>query len=78
MHFTEAFVLGHHILCEGIWVDPTKIEVIIKLSSPTNKKDIHILLGYVGYYRIFIKNFTKVASPLFRLLTKIVEFQWND
>ena len=35
-------------------------------------------LGHAGYYRIFIENFSKLASPLFSLLMKDVQFIWND
>ena len=35
-------------------------------------------LGNTGYYRRFVENLTKVASPLFKLLTKESEFHWND
>lgn len=35
-------------------------------------------MGYASYYRIFIQNFSKAALPLFKLLSKDVEFQWTD
>jgi len=35
-------------------------------------------LGHAGYYRRFIKHFSKIASPLFVMLTKNVEFKWTD
>ena len=35
------------------------------------------MLGFTGYYRRFIENFTKIASPLFKFLTKDYEFSWN-
>ena len=35
-------------------------------------------MGYAGYYRIFIENFSKIALPLFKLLAKDVEFQWTN
>ena len=78
MIMTEGIVLGHHVSTAGIKVDPTKIEVIVKLPPPTNQKGVRILLGHAGYYRRFVENFTKVASPLFKLLTKESEFHQND
>ena len=38
MLLTEVIVLGHHISPEGIKVDPRKVEIILKLPSPKNKK----------------------------------------
>jgi hypothetical protein len=73
----EGVVLGHHISAAGIKVDPTKIEVIVNLPSPSTQKDVRSFLGHAGYYRRFIRNFTKIASPLFKLLAKDVEFYWD-
>jgi len=77
MMFTKGIVLGHHISGDGIKVDKSKVEVISKLSIPNCQKDVRSFLGFTGYYRKFIKNFTKMASPLFKLLTKDCEFNWN-
>ena len=77
MMFTEGIVLGHHISRDGIKVDKSKVEVISKLSIPNCQKDVRSFLGFTGYYRRFIENFTKIASPLFKLLTKDYEFKWS-
>ena len=58
--------------------ESTKIEVIVVLPSPKNQKEVRRFIGHVGYYRLFIENFTKIAAPLFKLLTKDVEFQWTE
>ena len=78
MIFTEGIVLGHHISGDGIKVDKSKVEIISKLSIPSCQKDVRSFLGFIGYYRKFIENFTKIASPLFKLLTKDCEFKWNS
>jgi hypothetical protein len=75
--FTEGIVLGHHVSFAGIKVDPTKIEVILNLPTPSTQKDVRSFLGHAGYYRWFIRNFTKIASPLFKLLAKDVDFYWD-
>ena len=67
-------VLGHFISVAGIQVDPAKIEVIQTLPIPTKLKDVRSFLGHAGYYRRFIKKFSKIASPLYKLLTKEVEY----
>jgi hypothetical protein len=78
MLLTEGIVLGHHLSVEGIKVDPAKIEVIVNIPSPKTQKDVRSFLGHVGYYHRFIENFTKIASPMFKLLTKDTEFCWDD
>ncbi|MCI07071.1 hypothetical protein A2U01_0028134, partial [Trifolium medium] len=64
-HFmvTEGIVLGHKISSKGIEVDKAKVEVIEKLPPPVNVKGIRSFLGYVGFYRRFIKDFSKIAKP---------------
>eukprot|EP00253_Pinus_taeda_P035411 PITA_35411 len=75
--FTEGIVLGHHISGDGIKVDRSKVEVISKFPIPDCQRDVRSFLGFTRYYRIFIENFTKIASPLFKLLTKDCEFKWD-
>ena len=70
-------VLGHFISATGIQVDPAKIEVILTFPIPTKSKDVRSFLGHVGYYRCFIKDFSKIASPLYTLLTKEVKLIWT-
>eukprot|EP00253_Pinus_taeda_P035613 PITA_35613 len=77
MMFTEGIVLGNHISGDGIKVDRSKVEVISKLPIPNCQRDVRSFLGFTGYYRRFIENFTKIASPLFKLLTKYYEFKWD-
>lgn len=75
MMMQEEIVLGHHISQSSIQVDPAKIEVILSLLTPAKQKDVRSFLGHVGYYRIFIKDFSKMGGPLYSLLTKDVEFE---
>ena len=64
----EGIVLGHQIFQRGIEVDKSKIETIEKLPPPSSVKGIRSLLGHVGFYRRFIKDFSKIAKPLSNLL----------
>jgi hypothetical protein len=78
MLLIEGVVLGHHVSSEGIKVDPAKIEVIVKIPPPRTQKEVRIFLGHVRYYRRFIENFTKIATPMFRLPIKDVDFLWSE
>lgn len=78
MMFTKGVVLGHIISQAGIEVDPAKISFISNLSPPKNQKEARSFLGHAGYYRKFIKDFTKLATPLFKLLVKDFNFIWED
>ena len=78
MMFTKGVVLGHVVSQDGIEVNPTKIEVITKLSPPQTQKEVRSFLGRVGYYRRFVKDFRKIVAPLFKVLVKDVNFIWED
>ena len=78
MMMRKALVLGHFIFDDGIQVDPSKIRVIENIPTPRTQKEVHSFLGHVGYYRIFIENFSKLTSHLFTLLMKDVQFDWNN
>ena len=79
-HFmvNQGIVLGHVISRKGIEVDKAKVELIFKLPPPTNVKTVRQFLGHVGFYRRFIKNFSKIAKPLYKLLEKDTKFAWDE
>ncbi|GJU60105.1 reverse transcriptase domain-containing protein [Tanacetum coccineum] len=64
----EGIVLEHKISKKGIEVDKAKIDVIAKLPHPTTVKGIRSFLGHAGFYRIFIKDFSKISRPMTHLL----------
>ncbi|GKB06137.1 putative reverse transcriptase domain-containing protein [Tanacetum coccineum] len=70
--------LGHVIDCQGIHVDPAKIESIKDWASPKTPMEIHQFLGLAGYYRRFIEGFSKIAKPMTKLTQKKVAFEWGD
>jgi len=77
MMFNEGIILCHHILGNEIKVDPSKVEIISKLSIPIFQHDVNSFLGFTGYYTIFILKFTNIPSRFFKLLTKYCEFSWT-
>ncbi|GKF44768.1 putative reverse transcriptase domain-containing protein, partial [Tanacetum coccineum] len=70
--------LGHVIDSEGIHVDLSKIESIKDWASPKTPIEIHQFLGLAGYYRGFIKDFSKIVKPMTKLTQKNVEFNWSE
>nr|GEV34408.1 reverse transcriptase domain-containing protein [Tanacetum cinerariifolium] len=70
----KGIVLGHKLSKNGIEVDKAKVDVIAKLPHPATVKGIHSFLGHVGFYRRFIKDFSKIARPMTRLLEKDTYF----
>ena len=74
----QGIVLGHVVSSKGVAVDPAKIEVITSLPHPACVREIRSFLGHAGFYRRFIKDFSKIAQPLTSLLQKDVEFIFDD
>ncbi|GJZ42445.1 reverse transcriptase domain-containing protein [Tanacetum coccineum] len=74
----EGIVLGHKISKKGIEVDKAKVDVIAKLPHPTTVKGVRSFLGHVGFYRRFIKDFSKISRPMTHLLEKNTLFIFSD
>ena len=74
----EGIVLGHQISEKGIEGDRAKVEVIEKLPPPISVKGVRSFLGHAGFYRMFIKDFSKIAHPLCKLLEKDCKFYFDD
>jgi hypothetical protein len=64
----QAIVLRHVISERGIEVDKAKVETIEKLPPLTDVKSFRSFLGHAGFYRRFIKDFSKNTKPLTHLL----------
>ncbi|CAN6547620.1 unnamed protein product [Malus baccata var. baccata] len=73
----QGIVLGHIISENGIEVDKSKIDLVRHLPSPTSVREVRSFLGHAGFYRRFIKDFSKIAQPLCRLLQKEVAFEFT-
>ncbi|CAN6711153.1 unnamed protein product [Malus baccata var. baccata] len=74
----QGIVLGHLISNRGIEVDKTKIDAIEKLPPPTTVKSVRSFLGHAGFYRRFIKDFSKISRPLCNLLAKDAPFVFDE
>jgi hypothetical protein len=73
----EVLFLGHIISEGGISVDPSKVKDVLSWKTPQNVLDIRSFLGLPGYYRRFIKGFSKISMPMMELLEKGNTFQWT-
>ncbi|XP_009627780.1 uncharacterized protein [Nicotiana tomentosiformis] len=75
---TEGIVLGHNVSRSGIEVDKVKVEAVEKLPPPIYVKGVRSFLGNAGFYRRFIKDFSKISTPLCKLLEEDVTFNFDD
>ena len=79
-HFVQSKVeyLGHVVSAEGLSPNPNKIKAVQEFPVPTNTTGVKAFLGLCNYYRRFIRGFAQMASPLNKLTSKNVHFQWTD
>ena len=73
----EIQYLGHILSATGIQPLPSKTHVIQKMNPPTTPKQVRSFLRLVGYYRKFIRGFTKIAKPLTLLTRHQAKFYWT-
>ena len=74
----EVAYLGHLIGEDGVRLDSQKLMFVKNFPTPKNLKNIRQFLGLAGYYRRFVPNFSKIASPLSNMLKKNASFNWNE
>jgi hypothetical protein len=74
---TEDAFLGYIISAGGVSVDPGKVKDVLNWMPPTTVLEIQSFLGLAGYYRRFIKDFSKIAKPMMKLLEMNKTFEWT-
>jgi hypothetical protein len=74
----HGIVLGHVISHRGIEVDKAKVDLISNFLPSRTMKEIRSFLGHAGFYRRFIKDFSKIERLLCSLLAKDAPFDFND
>jgi hypothetical protein len=70
--------LGVHITARAVHMDDVKVEKVRKWLPPTNVTEVRKFLGFTGYYRYFIKDYSKIASPLLFLTHNTTPWQWKE
>ena len=69
--------LGHVISADGLSMEPEKVKAITEWPVPKNATEVRSFLGLAGYYRRFVKDFSRIAAPLSELQEKEAVFAWT-
>ena len=75
---TEVKFLGNAVSVSGVSVDHEKVEAVMSWKRSKSVFEIRSFLGLAGYYRRFIEDFSRLATPMTRLTRKEVKYEWND
>ena len=78
--FSQSAVeyLGFVISGDHVMMDPTKVDGVKSWPTPTNLRTLRSFLGFINFYRRFIKDFALIARPLNDLTKKDVKWIWTD
>lgn len=74
----EVKYLGHLISAEGVATDPEKISSVKLWPIPKTRKQVRSFLGFCSYYRKFVRGFSTLAKPLYKLTEDNFKFVWSS
>jgi len=74
----EVSFLGHVISVKGIGTDPKKTDAVSEWPVSRTVKDVRSFVGMTSYYRRFVKDYAKIASPLNAISRKNQHFHWSN
>ncbi|KAE8548994.1 hypothetical protein EYB25_009377 [Talaromyces marneffei] len=77
-HVTTTKYLGFIITPDGVKVDTAKVETVLSWKTPNTMLGIQSFLDFCNFYRKFIKEYSRIARPLYRLTKIDVPFKWTE
>ena len=76
---SEVKFLGHIVSKSGVSYDPEKGACVSNWPIPESLKEVRQFWGLASYYRKFVKDFAKLAAPMYDLTKKSAkQFEWTD
>ena len=74
----EVGFLGVIIGEDRVRMEKEKVQGVIEWPVPKNMKDVQKVLGLTNYYRQFVKDFARVAKPLYKMTKKEIKQNWGE
>jgi len=74
----QVVFLGHIISQKGITMDPDKIQTIKNFQPPKTKKQVQAFIGFINFYRKFIRDLSQDTGHLSKLTKKDARWVWGD
>lgn len=76
-HQPSVEYLGYIVGASGISMDESKVTSILEWPKPTSVKGVQSFLGFANFYRRFIRDYSKIVTPMTSLTKKDLPFDWN-
>src|SRR5258705_4433353 len=73
----EVDYLGLVISKDHVVMHPVKVQGVTDWPQPAKVKDVQSFIGFVNFYRRFIRDFSKIAHPLHVLTWKSKDWSWG-
>ena len=73
----EVEYFGHLVTSEGLKPDPAKVNAIMNMPAPTDKKELCTILGMITYLSKFAPSLSEETKPMRDILKDDVEFAWD-
>lgn len=74
----DKFEFLGFVISEGhVRPNPNKVEAILAIAIPTNRKKLQAFLGMINYYRKFLPKFSQITKPLNKLTSPNVLLDFN-
>ena len=67
-----------NVLENKIQISKEKLEKIVSIKPPNNRKELQQILGFFNYFSRFIYNYSFYVGPMYKLLNKDSKFKWNE
>jgi len=74
---TEVDFRGHIVGADGLKMEPSKIKAISDWPTPANVTKVRSFLGFVNFYRSYIRNYSSITARLNDLTKKEKKFHWT-
>ena len=74
---TEVNFYGETYTTDGCKLAQDKIQVIVKMPPPCNKKEVQSFIGMINYLTKFLPHLTELSEPVRELIKDKVPFNWG-